>query len=184
MTPAADHALLLVDYQQGFDHPSWGRRNNPGAEQQALRLLAHWRAHGAPVVIVRHDSIETQSTLRPGQPGNALKSGFEPRPDELLCVKQVHSAFIGTTLQVWLDARAVRDITIAGISTDMCTSTTTRAGCDLGYRMHFVEDACVCFEQRDPQGEPMPAELLHRAHITTLGSDFARIVRTDQLLAA
>ncbi len=183
MTPTQQHALILVDYQQGFDHPSWGRRNNPGAEQQALRLLAHWRAHGAPVVIVRHDSTEPDSTLRPDQPGNALKPGFEPRDGELLCVKQVHSAFIGTSLRAWLDERAVKDITISGISTDMCTSTTTRMGCDLGYRMHFVEDACVCFEQRDPDGESLPATALHRAHVTTLGSDFARVVRTDQVLA-
>ena len=183
MTPTPDHALVLVDYQQGFDHPSWGRRNNPGAEQQAQRLLAHWRAHNAPVVIVRHDSSEASSALRPGQPGNTLKPGFEPRDGELLCPKQVHSAFIGTPLQAWLDARGVKDITISGISTDMCTSTTARMGCDLGYRMHFVEDACVCFEQRDPDGEPLAADVLHRAHITTLGSDFARIVRTDQVLA-
>lgn len=183
MTPTPDHALILVDYQQGFDHPSWGRRNNPGAEQQAQRLLAHWRAHGAPVVIVRHDSTEENSTLRPDRPGNALKPGFEPRDGELLCAKQVHSAFIGTPLKDWLDARGVKDITISGISTDMCTSTTTRMGCDLGYRMVFVEDACVCFEQRDPQGETLAPELLHRAHITTLGSDFARVVRTEQVLA-
>jgi nicotinamidase-related amidase len=56
-------------------------------------------------------------------------------------------------------------------------------GCDLGYRMQFVEDACVCFDQRDPQGETLAAEVLHRAHITTLGSDFARVVRTDEVVA-
>jgi nicotinamidase-related amidase len=134
------------------------------------------------VVIVRHDSTEAKSTLRPDQPGNALKSGFEPRDGELLCAKQVHSAFIGTPLKEWLDARGVKDITISGISTDMCTSTTTRMGCDLGYRMQLVEDACVCFDQRDPRGETLAAEVLHRAHITTLASDFAHVVRTDQVV--
>jgi hypothetical protein len=41
--------LLLVDLQQGIDHPDWGVRNNPSAEQEIGRLLTRWRAEKWPV---------------------------------------------------------------------------------------------------------------------------------------
>ena len=35
-------ALLVIDMQKAFDRPSWGERNNPQAEYQALRVLAYF----------------------------------------------------------------------------------------------------------------------------------------------
>src|SRR3546814_6809066 len=68
----SDHAILLpIDVQRAFDDPSWGRRNNPAMEAQGLRLLAAWRGAGRPVIHVKHNSALPNSTLRPGQPGNA-----------------------------------------------------------------------------------------------------------------
>ena len=42
-------ALLIIDMQKAFENPIWGERNNPQAEQQALRVLAYFRKHGLPV---------------------------------------------------------------------------------------------------------------------------------------
>ena len=39
-SPPAGAVLLLIDLQQAIDHPSWGVRNNPHAEEQIGRLLA------------------------------------------------------------------------------------------------------------------------------------------------
>ncbi len=178
------NALLVIDMQQGFDDPSWGQRNNPHAEANGRRLIAHWRAHGWPVVIVRHDSTVLQSKLRPGQPGNDLKPGFEPLEGEQLIRKNVNSAFIGTTLESWLRANDIGAVTIFGITTDQCVSTTTRMASNLGFRTTMVEDACACFSQTTPDGAPIGADAIHLAHITTLNTEFARVVRTDDVLKA
>ena len=48
-------ALLLIDVQQGFDHPRWGPRNNPQAESQMARLIKAWREQGHPIIHVRQE---------------------------------------------------------------------------------------------------------------------------------
>ena len=175
-------ALLVIDMQRGFDDARWGVRNNPHAEANGLRLLAHWRAQGWPVVIVRHDSTNPKSTLRPGQPGNDFKPGIEPLPGELTVSKHVNSALIGTPLEAWLRERGITAVTVFGITTDQCVSTTVRMASNLGFETTLVEDACACFGQVTPDGAPMSAQALHLAHITTLNTEFARVVRTDSIV--
>jgi len=181
---SANNALLVIDMQQGFDDPRWGKRNNPQAEVQGLRVLAHWRAQGWPVVIVRHDSKNPRSLLRPGQPGNNLKPGFEPWPGELVVSKCVNSALIGTPLEAWLRERDIHAVTVFGITTDQCVSTTVRMASNLGFQATLVEDACACFGQTAPDGRSVDAETMHLAHITTLNTEFAQVVRADDLVAA
>ncbi len=181
-TSSTKNALLAIDVQRGFDDPSWGTRNNPDAEKNGLRLLAHWRTQGWPVVIVRHDSTEVHSTLRPGQAGNDLQPGFEPLSNELLLTKHVNSAFIGTTLEQWLKDNGIGAVTLFGITTDQCVSTTTRMASNLGFRATVVEDACACFAQTAPDGQKLSAEVIHLAHITTLNTEFATVVKTAALV--
>jgi nicotinamidase-related amidase len=179
-----DAVLIPIDVQQAFDDASWGRRNNPGMEERALGLLAAWRRAGRPVVVVKHNSTEPASTLRPGRPGNAFKPGFEPQAGEALIEKTVNAAFIGTTLEADLRARGLDQIVLFGITTDMCVSTTARVGANLGFRVVVVGDCCATFDQRAPDGETVAAELLHRVHLTTLNTEFARVIEADELIAA
>lgn len=179
-----DAVLIPIDVQQAFDDPSWGRRNNPGMEQRARSLLAAWRRAGRAVVNVKHNSLEPASTLRPGQPGNDFKPGFAPQPGEALVEKTVNAAFIGTTLEADLRVRGLGQIVLFGITTDMCVSTTARVGANLGFRVVVVGDCCATFDQRAPDGEMVAAELLHRAHLTTLNTEFARVVGADEIIAA
>src|SRR5215831_10633082 len=95
---ASHAALLVIDVQQGFDDPSWGRRNNPGLEERVAELLDAWRAARRPVIHARHMSTLPTSPLRPGQAGNDFKAEAAPRPDELVFEKRVNSCFIGTAL--------------------------------------------------------------------------------------
>ena len=104
--PPPGSVLLLIDLQKAIDHPGWGQRNNPAAEQTIGRLLEQWRARGWPVWHVRHDSVEPQSTYRPGQAGNDFKPECAPLPGEPVMAKRTNSAFIGTDLEQRLRAGA------------------------------------------------------------------------------
>lgn len=180
----ADCVLLPIDMQVGFDLPSWPPRNNPDQDAHALGLMAGWRAAGRPIIHVQHDSVEPGSTLAPGTKGHAFRPGFAPQNGEPLVNKSVNSAFIGTDLDLRLRRMGITTIVTFGISTDMCVSTTVRMGANLGYRMLVVGDACACFALPDGHGEIVPAELVQRVHLATLGFEFATIVSVDQVLAA
>ena len=175
-------ALLVIDMQQGFADRRWGRRNNPGAEARGLLVLDHWRRMKRPVVIVRHDSTAPASPLRADQPGNALISGFEPLAGETLIAKTVNSAFIGTPLEDRLRAAGITAVTVFGLTTDQCVSTTARMAANLGFKVTIVGDACACFDQTGTDGMQVSADLLHLAHLTTLNTEFGRVVTTDLVL--
>lgn len=181
MNLPANTVLLPIDMQRGFDEPSWPRRWNRDIDRNGLALLAAWRAAGRPIIHVRHDSVQDGSTLRPGQPGNAFRPGFEPRDGEALVTKSVNAGFIGTDLDLRLRRLKADTIVVFGISTDMCVSTTTRVGANLGYRVIVVGDACDCFELPDGQGGTVPAETVHRIHLATLSYEFATVVTTADL---
>jgi nicotinamidase-related amidase len=183
MMPVTD-ALIVVDMQKGFDDPYWGPRNNPEAEYNGLRLLAHWRRLQQPILFAMHCSTSPFSPLRPGQPGHDAKVGFEPRPNERVVAKQVNSAFIGTDLQARLQAQGIGHLTIFGLTTDQCVSTTVRMASNLGFHTTLVEDACACFDQTMRDGTRLEAALIHNVHVTTLLTEFAEVITTDELVGA
>ncbi len=169
-------ALILIDVQRGFDEPSWGKRNNPGAEANIARLLDSWTG---PLVLVRHDSTEPGSPLAPGQDGNRFKPELDRADPDLLFAKSVNSAFHGEVdLDAWLKGRGITDIVLAGIQTNMCVETTARVGGNLGYRVEVVLDATFTFDL-----EGLTADQLTLATAATLrGGGFAGIVSTDEVV--
>jgi nicotinamidase-related amidase len=176
-------ALLLIDVQQGLDDPSWGERNNPGAERNIAALLAGWRRAGRPVIHVQHMSQRPDSPLRPLLPGNAFKPEAAPAPGEPIFQKTVNSAFIGTALGDHLRARRIDTLVIAGLTTDHCVSSTTRMAANLGFTAIVVSDATATFERTGPDGERHGAEQMHRLALASLHGEFATIRRTTDVLA-
>lgn len=176
--------LLPIDMQQGFDGPPWPRRWNADLDRNGLALLAAWRRKGWPIIHVRHDSVEPDSSLRPDRPGNAFRAGFAPQGSESLVVKSVNAAFIGTDLDLRLRRLGASSVVAFGVSTDMCVSTTVRVGSNLGYKMVLAADACDCFDLPDGHGGIIPAETIHAAHIATLGYEFATLATSAQIVSA
>ncbi|SMR71465.1 Nicotinamidase-related amidase [Aliiroseovarius halocynthiae] len=180
-------ALILIDIQEGFDDPVWGTRNNPEAEANAARLLSHWRAQDAPVFHIQHLSTTAGSPLNPDGGLIALKSMVAPRDGEPVLTKHVNSAFIGTRLEKLLQKQGVEQVTICGLTTPHCVSTTTRMAANLGFSATLVHDACATFAGNADNswrtGAAMTAEEIHISALDQLNGEFAAVTSTDQVLA-
>ncbi|MFC9702062.1 cysteine hydrolase family protein [Streptomyces sp. NPDC056943] len=182
-------ALVVVDVQKGFELDYWGRRNNPGAEENIAALIDVWQETGRPVVFVRHDSVQEGSPLEPGTEGNGFKDFVEERRGkgsgpEVLVTKSVNSAFYGEPdLDAWLKGAGIEQIVIVGIQTNMCNETTARMGGNLGYEVLFPLDAMHTFDLEGPFGWVQTAEELTRATAVSLhGGRFARVVATEDVV--
>lgn len=184
MTAPSRTALVVVDVQQGFDDPGLGPRDNPDCDRNVAALVAAAQRRGDTIVLVRHDSAEPGSPLRPDRPGNAFKPLLDGVEADLLVRKQVHSAFHGDVdLHAWLQARGIEELVICGIQTNMCCETTARLAGNLGYSVRFVLDATHTFDEPAPfGGETVPAALLSRTTAATLDGNFAEVVLTASLI--
>lgn len=186
MTPLTDldhnAALIVIDVQQGMDHPIWGERNNPDAEANIARLLAAWRAADRPVFHVQHFSTEEKSPLRPGQPGVAFKPEAAPQTDEPVLTKHVNSAFIGTDLERRLRADSIEQIVMVGLTTPHCVSTSARMAGNLGFTVLLVKDATAAFALAGPDGVTYPAQLVHDVALAELHDEFVTVVDTSLTL--
>lgn len=182
--PGADAALLVVDVQKGFDDPAWGVRNNPTAEANIETLLTAWRAAGAPVIHIHHDSPDPSGRLRRGTPGHAPKPEARPLDGERIYRKRVNSAFIGTDLEADLMVRGVSALVIVGLTTNHCVSTTARMARNLGFEVFVVADATAAFARAHVDGRPRPAAAVHDAALSDLQDEFADIIDTRAVLAA
>jgi nicotinamidase-related amidase len=183
LATTARAALLVIDVQQGFDDPSWGRRNNPALEARVAELLAAWRACRRPVLHARHMSTRPASPLRPGQRGNDFKAEASPQPDEPVIEKRVNSCFIGTALDEHLRRSGIGDLVLAGLTTNHCVSTTARMAGNLGYTVWVVSDATATFDRTGPDGVLYPAELVHAVSLSDLHGEFASVIDTQSLIA-
>lgn len=175
-------ALLIIDVQQGFDDPSWGRRNNPQAETHIARLLATWREQQWLVIHIQHHSLLSDSPLHPARAGHRFKDMVAPHPSELVLAKHVNSAFIGTPLEALLRRHQITTLVVTGLTTNHCVETTTRMAGNLGFRTYLVSDATATFDRIGPDGRLYRAEEIHAVSLASLHGEFAQVVTTESIL--
>jgi nicotinamidase-related amidase len=180
-------ALILVDLQRAVDDPRWARhgpRNNPGAEAAAAALLARWRRLGWPIVHIRHDSTEPDSTYEPAGPGHAFKPEVAPSADETIIAKQVNSAFIGTDLDRHLRDIDTPALVILGVITNNSLEATVRNAGNLGHVVFVPEDACFTYGWKDLRGKIWAAEDVHALSLANLHGEYATVTSSAEILAS
>jgi nicotinamidase-related amidase len=179
-------ALLLIDIQQGFDNLSYwgGERNNPEAETNAYKLLDHWRTNKLPIFHIQHCSVNPNSPLAEGNPGNTHKEIVKPLPGEPVIKKSVNSSFIGTDLQQRLNAAGIDTVVIVGLTIEHCVSTTARMAGNFGYHTFVVADATAAFTKTGINGEHYGAETIHLTALAQLNGEFATVLNTEEVLNA
>lgn len=214
-------ALLLIDNQSAFCHPEtvshWGTtRSNPLYEVNIRALITAFRAACSTsklpleVIHVFHSSVTPGSPLHPLHPSQGIRpldfaipasDGSEP-----VFWKSVNSSFIGTKLEEHLREKGIRQLIIAGLTTDHCVSTTTRMAANLGVVDRFVGEGPVKIHadgthEKDVKVDKgrivlvsdatatfgkggIDSETVHKVSVASLDGEFADVIGTEEVVKA
>lgn len=184
----SETALLVIDAQKGVNmHDHWGgqcgHRNNPQSEQRIAELLAAWREARLPIFFTLHDSREDASPLKLSLESGKSMPGLEPRPGEVVVVKDVNSGFTGTSLELKLRRCGVSRVVVAGYFTNMCVETTVRAAGNMGYDTYLAHDACAAGNRAGINGEMFDAEQVHAMSVANMHGEFCTAIRSSEAIA-
>lgn len=77
-----------------------------------------------------------------GEPGHGIVEPLLPQPGEPVVDKPGKGAFYATDLESMLRYRAIQQLVVCGVTTEVCVNTTVREANDRGYDCLVLED-CV-----------------------------------------
>ena len=158
-------ALLVVDLQKGLYNPSkvetdpersyLNDRIKNSVIPNGQRLIAACRAAGTEVIYTviecltldgRDRSLDYKiSGLFAAQGSREAEviDALAPLDNEIVIPKTSSSLFNSTNFEYVLRNLGVEYLMVMGMITDQCIETTVRDGCDRGFLMTVVEDACA-----------------------------------------
>jgi ureidoacrylate peracid hydrolase len=167
----SETALILVDFQYPFTNPAGGNYRAVKDElekkqmlDRTVELVKKARELGVWVIHVTEGYSKDYREVDATNPGGfhrgqilrqAWKTGTTetsyyppllPGPDDkdlFLPPRIQTSAFGGTGLDQILRSRGIKNIAVAGFTSDVCDYATVTSGYDLGYHVYALKDAMV-----------------------------------------
>lgn len=181
---SAKTALLIIDVQMEFAHRAQKDvpRSNPQGEANIARLLSSFRENGLKICHIHHHSTEEGSPFTAGLPGAEVQEFAAPEAGEVVYIKHVNSAFIGTDLEADLRAQGITHLVMCGATANHCVETTTRMAGNLGFDTYYVADGVWAYGHAGPDGTFHTPEEVHSMTLSNMHGEFATVVSTEDLL--
>lgn len=169
---ASETAVILVDFQGNFVNPdgAWYQKFKPeydkGMLDKTVKMVNEAREKGAWIIHVTEGYTQDHRELDWTNPGGfhrgqlmrkAWKVGSKeaayyaplmPKPEykDLFLAPRVQvSAFGGTGLNEILRSKGIKNVAIAGFTTDVCVYSTVVAAYDLGYHVYALRESMLGF---------------------------------------
>ncbi|MGP3593330.1 hydrolase [Vagococcus sp. WN89Y] len=178
-------ALVVIDLQEGILPFAGGPHSAQDVVARAAKLAGAFRAHNAPVVLVRvgwsagfAEALKQPVDMPAG--GHSLPENWWTYPQalgkeasDIEVTKRQWGAFYGTDLELQLRRRGIDTIVLCGISTNIGVESTARNAWELGFSLVVAEDACSAASAEQ-----------HNASITHIYPRISRVRSTDEILSA
>ena len=179
-------ALIVVDMLVYFANPG-GRVYLPSTDAitpRIRKLLDLWRGAGNIVVFTRHchEGMHDLGMLgkffgdyiRCDESESEIIPELQPLPLEKVIRKNTYDAFHNTGLDEYLRDRAVEQVLVTGVLTQMCCETTARSAFVRNYEVYIAADALTTSSE-----DLHVASLMNLASSVAIVSDTHRICRGE-----
>jgi nicotinamidase-related amidase len=176
-------ALLVIDVQNEYFSGVRPVSYPPGSLENILKAMAAAHAHGMPIALIQHASLNPQAqAFRKDSHGWQLLADVVQRPHDIVIPKNYPGSFTKTNLETWLRERGIEKVVIGGYMTQMCCDTTARQAFHRGFKVDFLADATGTLDQANSAGK-IRAEHLHKAILIVQQSAFSRVLTTAEWTA-
>jgi nicotinamidase-related amidase len=179
-----NQALLIIDIQNDyFPGGAMELVGSPAAGAKAGMLLQAFRQKQLPLVHIQHVSTRPGATFfLPNTRGVEIHESVAPQAGETVLQKNFPNSFRGTPLLEHLRKLQITQLVVAGMMTQMCVDSTTRAAADLGFQCLLAHDACAT-KSLSFGGATVPAENVQAAFLAALNGLFAKVQSTEEICA-
>jgi len=180
-------ALIVIDFMQGYttEGSPLFAPGVPPAVRESVELLDAARTAKIPVLhtIVRYNPVSFDDggvwirkapvlkCLVEGHPYAQTCDEVQPRPEEVVIVKNYASVFFGTSLVATLNARRVDTVILIGCSTSGCIRASAVDAVQYGFRTIVVRD---CVGDRHPD--------VHEANLFDIHSKYGDVVMKAEVM--
>jgi nicotinamidase-related amidase len=156
---SAKAVLLLVDVINDLDFPQNKILLNQSANlaRNIARLKARCRKARMPCIYVNDNRDRWRSdfhhlldkSLAPRSPGRRFVEKLIPRGDDYIILKPKHSAFFATPLETVLNYMGVRQVLLAGVTTNSCILGTAMELHVRDYELFVPQDCCFALSEKE-----------------------------------